>query len=57
MAGKITHATFAEDLYKKLDIENINLEQFKTYSISPDFFFGYKSLGKLIHRKNVNLLF
>lgn len=37
MAGKITHALFAEELTNKTNIKNIDIESIKTFSCMPDY--------------------
>lgn len=56
MAGKITHAVFAEELINKSKLINVDMEYIKTYSILPDFFIKDKFNG-CIHRTKVNKLF
>lgn len=73
MAGTITHAYFAEDLYKKLDDNtrkkiNCSTENLKTYAQGHDIFYFYYSLnlkygkeireaGRTFHKKKTKLFF
>ena len=70
MAGTITHAYFAEDLYKKLDKNTQNnlknyKENLKTYSQGHDIFFfaaniiNFKTrkIGNYMHKNNTRDFF
>lgn len=56
MAGKITHALFAEELTNKTNIKNIDIESIKTFSCMPDYPRD-KHINRIIHTKKTNLLF